>query len=485
MQFVSEEEREDGAPVRTPRHRTHYKTDVNLAAATLAFRQRPLRIVADELAKPLRVFLISQGRELGECTVLDVSAGGIGIRLGRDVKIALGMHVDEVRLEQGEAIVAHGSADVVNLLQGAARRAGLRFTGRGVELRNLRLRDGAPVDPGGASPEAAALPADWRAAVAEFGQVLRWSSFFLDHATRPMGDQLIPAQEHAVFSDFFTQWGPRCLGSLGRLHDLSTGFDEAQREAARGHARSELSHDMYPGELPPPPVHGAIDDYQLPALFLSPEYDASTLHARFLRYAWARYPLIRTILARPQWLGELWDSLRDKRDARVLVVQPGPAVELADAQLIGGHRVDLTLLETDSQTRIDREPFWRERWAGRDADLKVSWRSPTGLPVNLSDEPPFDLIYGAGVLGGLKDSDARAVVRTLYSRLRSGGRLVLGNLRAEPATTWVLEYVFGWRLHYRDLGALSALAERVVGKSTAIRVRADPTSRASILELIR
>lgn len=483
MDRVSDDHREDGAP--GPRPRTRHQTDVHLVAATLAFRRRPLRIAAEDLAAPLRCILTRDSQVLGACSVIDLSAGGVGLRVPAGIRLTLGETLSEVRIEQANAIVAHGSAEVVNLMEGAAARAGLRFVGTAVQLRNLRLRDGAPVDPGGSSPEAAALPTDWRAAVAEFGQVLRWSGFFLDHATRPMGDSFTPAQEQAVFSEFFGQWAPRALGSLGRLDDLSDAFDADQRRAAHEHARTELLRHVYPGQPPTPPGHGAIDDHALPALFLSADFDASTIAARFIRYAWSRFPLIRTILLRPRWLGELWDDLRDRPATRALVIQPGPAAELSEVQFIGGRRAELTLLETDADHRQRREASWRERWPGPSTDLRIGTRPPTGIPASLTDEPPFDLIYGAGVLSGLQDRDARALVRSLFARLAPGGRMMLGNLCREPATSWVLDYVLGWPLRYRDPQDVLALAEAVLPGAAKIRAERDPTGRAVLLEVGR
>ncbi|MCH9687688.1 MAG: hypothetical protein K0V04_40030 [Deltaproteobacteria bacterium] len=476
---------EDGAPVAVKRHHPRHRTDVNLAVATLAFRQRPMRLAAADLAAPLRCRLFHGGDPLGICNVIDVSSGGLGIALPPELPLWLGMGLDEVRLEQRGTVVAQGPAEVVNLLDGTARRAGLRLMGGSVELSRLSLRDGSPADPGGATPAAATLPADWRAAVSEFGQLLRWSGFFLDQATRSLGERLSPAQERAVFSDFFAQWAPRALGALGRLHDLSAGLDAEQHEAARLHARHHLAADIHPGQVPEPPAHGAIDDHALPLLFSSAEFDDSTLHARFLRYAWPRFPLVRTILARPRWLGDLWDALRVRADARVLVVQPGPAAELTEVQLLGGRRVELTLLETDGHTRAEREPGWRERWLGPAADLHVGGRPPTGMPAADPDEVPYDLIYGAGVLAGLRDADARALIRSLYARLRPQGRMVLGNLGVEPATTWLLDHVLGWRLHYRDAPALRELAKSLELRATAVEVGPDPTGRATILDVVR
>ncbi len=458
---------------------------MNLAVATLAFRQRPMRLLAQDLAGPLRCRLFHGGDPLGICNVIDVSAGGLGIELLPELALWLGMGLDEVRLEQGGEVIAQGPAEVVNLLDGASRRAGLRLIGGALELRKLRLRDGGSADPEGANPGVASLPVNWRAAVSELGQLLRWSGFFLEQATRSLGERLSPAQERAVFSDFFAQWAPRCLGALGRLHDLSAGFDPAQREAARAHARRNLAADVHPGTVPEPPAHGAIDDHALPTLFSSPGFDASTLHARFLRYAWPRFPLVRTILARPRWLGDLWDDLRVRDDARVLVVQPGPAAELTEVQLLGGRRVELTLLETDGRTRQQRETGWRERWLGPAADLHIEGRSPTGLPALQPDQAPYDLIYGAGVLGGLRDADAHALLRGLFARLRPGGRMVLGNLDVEPATSWLLDHVLGWHLVYRDQAALRVLAQSLELRATTVQVGPDPTGRAAVLDVVR
>ncbi len=453
--------------------------------ATLAFRQRPMRIAAEELAPRLQCALVSDDEVTSTCTVLDVSAGGIGVTLPPELALWQGMRFDQVRLQQGSVLVAEGAAEVVNVLDGPKQRAGLRFASGEINLSVLRLRDGSPLDPGGSTPATRALPADWRAAVAELGQILRWSSFFLENAIRPQRHEITSVQEQAIFADFYSYWAPRCLGSLARLHDLSSMFTEEQRKAAREHAHGQLRGSVLPDNIPSPMSDGAIDDYALPSLFLHADEEGSTLAVRFFRYAWARFPLVRTILARPRWLVELWDGLRHRRESRVLILQPGPAAELDEVQVGGGFAIDVTMLEADPSVRTKREPGWRGRWLGRSKDLHIAGRPSHGLPPADPAGAPYDLIYGAGVLSGLDDRHTRALIRGLHQQLAPGGRLVLGNLRAEPASSWLLDYALGWRLHYREVQALGGLVEELGLPATSWHVASDPTGRASVLDLIR
>lgn len=480
---VGTEDREEGAPALRPRNRTHHRTDVGLAVATLAFRQRPSGVGAEELASPVECSLIYDGEIVARCPILDVAAEMLGILVAPEVPMWKGMRFDQVRIEQRHRTVAEGAATVVEVEGGAERRAELRFAGGELDLGTLRLRDGAPLDPGGATPETAALPADWRAAVAELGQILRWSAEYLDVTARSMGGSLTPSQEQEIFGGLFTQWAPRCLGSLARLHDLSVVFEPEQRAAAAEHARAQLLGEAIPGRIVEAPAHGSVDDHALPYLFQDAAREGSTRPERFFRHAWAHFPLVRTILARPRWLAELWDGLRGRPRSRVLVLQPGGAAELGEVQLLGGARVELTILEADPEVREARQSQWRERWPGRSADLHIESRPPEGLP-ELGEEP-YDLVYGAGVLGGMDDEHARALVERLHASLAPRGRLVLGNLQVEPASTWLLDYVLGWRVHYREVQALGGMVEELGLAADSWQVGADPTGRTSVLDLVR
>ncbi|MCA9704936.1 MAG: class I SAM-dependent methyltransferase [Myxococcales bacterium] len=453
--------------------------------ATLAYRQRPTGVAVEELATPLACALIYDGEVLARASVLDVSADVVGILVSPEVPMWKGMRFDQVQLQQEHKTVTEGPATVVELGTGAERRAELRFARGAIELGTLRLRDGAPLDPGGATPAAAALPADWRAAVAELGQILRESGRYVAVATRPLGGSLAPSQEQEVFAGYFEQWGPRCLGSLARLYDLSSAFDPAQAAAAREHARAQIAGESLWGPVEGPPDHGAVDDYALPFLFRAAAHEDASVSQRFFRYAWARFPLVRTIFARSRWLAELWDGLRGRPRARVLVLQPGLMAELGEVQLMGGAEVDLTLLEASPTVRAERESQWRERWPGKSAWLHVEARPPRGLPPRRDDEGPYDLIYGAGVLGGLDDDDACALVRELHGRLAPGGRLVLGNPQAEPASSWLLDYVLDWRLHYRGVQQLGGLVEELGLPARTWQVGSDPTGRTALLDLVR
>lgn len=451
--------------------------------ATLAFRQRPSGVGSEELASPLECTLIYDGEIVARCAVLDVAAQVLGILVAPEVPMWKGMRFDQVRLEQRHRTVAEGTATVAEIEAGAERRAELHFTGGELDLSALRLRDGASLDPGGSNPAAAALPTDWRAAVAELGQILRWSSEYLDVTTRSMGGSLTPSQEQEVFGGLFSQWAPRCLGSLARLHDLSSDFEPEQRAAAAEHARGQLMGKAIPGRVTPAPAHGVVDDYALPYLFQDAAREGASRPERFFRHAWAHFPLVRTILARPRWLADLWGELRGRPRARVLVVQPGHAAELGEVQMVGGAQFELTLLEADAEARSIREPQWRGRWSGKSETLRVESRPPTGLP--LWDNNPYDLIYGVGVLGGLDDERARALIKELHRWLAPKGRLMLGNLQVEPASTWLLDYVLGWRVHYREVQALGGMVEELELPASSWQVGADPSGRSSVLDLVR
>ena len=61
----------------------------------------------------------------------------------------------------------------------------------------------------------------------------------------------------------------------------------------------------------------------------------------------------------------------------------------------------------------------------------------------------LDLVYSAGLYDYLTEPVGRRLTELLYSKLRPGGRLLVGNLTEMPDSTWIMEFVVSWHLVYR------------------------------------
>ena len=104
------------------------------------------------------------------------------------------------------------------------------------------------------------------------------------------------------------------------------------------------------------------------------------------------------------------------------------------------------------------------------------------IQENLSD---LDLIYSAGLYDYLPDPIARRLIRRLYSMLKPGGKLFIGNLVECPDSTWMMEFVSAWVLEYRTEESMLELAGPLSPEPLSKRIVRDQTGRCLFLEIVR
>jgi hypothetical protein len=73
----------------------------------------------------------------------------------------------------------------------------------------------------------------------------------------------------------------------------------------------------------------------------------------------------------------------------------------------------------------------------------------------------------------------------MYSRLTPGGRMLMGNLVEAPDTTWMMDYVLDWQLHYRVEASMLMLASGVSPEPARVGITADSTGHCIFLDVIR
>ena len=106
----------------------------------------------------------------------------------------------------------------------------------------------------------------------------------------------------------------------------------------------------------------------------------------------------------------------------------------------------------------------------------------TVVVEGLSD---LDLVYSAGLYDYLSQPVASALTKLLYSRLRPGGRLLLGNIVETPESTWFMEYVLAWTAIYRNDETMLQLAEGLIPPPATAGITRDATGRAIFLDTTR
>lgn len=97
-----------------------------------------------------------------------------------------------------------------------------------------------------------------------------------------------------------------------------------------------------------------------------------------------------------------------------------------------------------------------------------------------NDLPPQHLIYSVGLFDYLKARRAESLIQSLYSDLKPGGLLVIGNLKLGPkAGRWAAEMICDWTMFYRTEQEMRDLAKSIPSKN--IELRSDRTDRVYLL----
>jgi extracellular factor (EF) 3-hydroxypalmitic acid methyl ester biosynthesis protein len=248
---------------------------------------------------------------------------------------------------------------------------------------------------------------------------------------------------------------------------------------------------------------GYAGDFRMMELCFTRDLSGDGLFGRFLHYMGQHYSLCRTLVARERVMR---DAVRDVIDspqpwpARVLSMAAGPAIELR--KLLGDvpslpRPIELLLLDQDetahetAHRRLTRllVEHHQGKLPVKLQCLKFSVRQllkPQTLDeravrdVTLTN---LDLIYSAGLYDYLSDLVARRLTSVLYSRLRPGGRLLVGNLVEAPDSTWAMEYVVGWNLIYRTDEEMLAFAASLRPTPARVAITRDKTGGCLFLDV--
>jgi len=88
-------------------------------------------------------------------------------------------------------------------------------------------------------------------------------------------------------------------------------------------------------------------------------------------------------------------------------------------------------------------------------------------PADVLGQPDF--IYSAGLFDYFSDRTCRRLTRRLYSALRPGGALLLGNMKAGTDMAWPLEFIADWSLTYRNAERVLSWADGLHGAEVQLR----------------
>ncbi|HHT9121785.1 MAG TPA: class I SAM-dependent methyltransferase [Candidatus Wunengus sp. YC63] len=90
--------------------------------------------------------------------------------------------------------------------------------------------------------------------------------------------------------------------------------------------------------------------------------------------------------------------------------------------------------------------------------------------IKFSPDKQFDLIWSAGLFDYVNDKAFKALLKCLYSALRKGGELVVGNFSHNNPTRDYMEILGGWVLIYRSTEELRSLARSIGIENSRIKI---------------
>ncbi|HEY2511126.1 MAG TPA: hypothetical protein VGI39_09730 [Polyangiaceae bacterium] len=471
-----------------------------------AVRFRAARLNAAELPVPLTCRFRCDGVPVGPVSVLDLATTGFAARAPEDLALAPGSTLDALELLldgrpiwSGEAVVVHENQE----------RIGARFVSGVVDLRHVRV--GATIDGRLALLEAqrAHLPAAWRAAVSDLGLLLESARLEVDEFERNFPrDPLHRTEDEAeLFERLHARWGAEYYGAVASLHEQSKSLDERGVQLGRGYASSALMP-----LLSVCPLHrraydkplGYAGDYRMMELYFSRDLSGDTLFGRFLHSVAQRYSLGRAVVAREQLMR---DAVRAAATAdgeepvRVLSVACGPALEVRRMIEEAGplrRPLHILLLDQDEGALEVANRRLQRALVGSGLQQSVAveclhfsvrqiLQPKTAEEIHLFEEiiAGMDLIYSAGLYDYLPEPVAARLTKLLYSRLRAGGRLLVGNLCETPDSTWLMEYVLGWHLLYRTPESMLRLANGLAPQPVRVGITPDATGHSIFLDLVK
>ena len=472
-----------------------------------AVRFRPARLNAAELPPDLECRFRFDGIEVGPLAIVDLSATGFAATAPAELALAPGSILEGFHLVMGGQVIWSGDAAVVH---GSPERIGARFTSSVLDLQHMRL--GATIDERIAvhREQRERLPAEWRAAVADVRQLLEDARAEMEDLERAeLHDPMRRADGEAhLFAALRARWGREYYEAIARLHEMSKTLDERAASLGKSYATSMLmpllaACTMHRRAYEKP--LGYAGDYRLMELYFTREFAGEGLFGRFLHSIAQNYTLGRTVVAREVVMREAVRAAcasEGEGPVRILALAAGPAIELRrflrDVRDLR-RPVELILL--------DQEPAAHES-AHRELTRVLLEQHRGMLPVSvkcvhssvrqlLKPQTPedravleetlsgLDLVYSAGLYDYLPQPVAALLTRLLYGLLKPTGRLLLGNLKETPDTTWIMDYVLGWTLLYRTEETLLALGEKLSPPPLQRDITRDATGECIFLDVTK
>lgn len=463
---------------------------------------RPLRFTPEDLRvrRATASYRDPDGRVM-TARLVNISPSGAAFEVPAGEVLRNGQEIESFTASFEELAIYSGRVSVINQREvGGVAIAGVAFrddylgaerldqaSKMAASLREVeeRLRDLDAVLSG-------AVPDEVKVLVADFRLFLNGIKLALDavvpaNASHDAEVRMVKAVEERV--------APRFREFIARMNEVNKTIPPEDARIISRYMKHHAQEFLLPAPIYRQSFYkpfGYAGDFVTMNIAYTNHYQGETAYGKFLNRMFCELMISRAAISRVSYLTDLIESVargRGDRKFRSLSIAAGPAREVEDFLVKSGPlgEMEISLFDQDAQALS----FAQSRLSplARKFDGRVSINYVNGAVKHLVKEPERhadlrdqDLVYTAGLFDYLRPQPAMMLMKNLFSMLREGGCLVVGNLAPSCDSKGFLENLVDWEIIYRTDDELLGLAGMVQPRSIRIEAEATGVNRFLVLE---
>jgi extracellular factor (EF) 3-hydroxypalmitic acid methyl ester biosynthesis protein len=325
----------------------------------------------------------------------------------------------------------------------------------------------------------------YRRDLERFKDFLRIVKEFLTDAERRIESER-PSGAGEIKRGLFEHVARKYRGTYEDLCDRLYGHTRSLGDRDRVLYRIYTQRELYPIAIESPfcrqafhkPL-GYAGDYECMRLIIRDIDEGETLFEKFINHSVGMLKMARMVRSRGQYIRRKIVELCREREAdrigegmvKIMSIACGPAEELCD--LLEDESFDpavpvhLYLVDQDDNALAYSHRKLKARLYRRPDRFKIHFLhvsikqiiEETDLAGRIGGA---DFIYTMGMMDYMPDWIAGRIMDSLFNMLSPGGVMYIGNIRPGVETSWIAEFLFDWRLHYRSGEELLKLAGNII-----------------------
>lgn len=213
---------------------------------------------------------------------------------------------------------------------------------------------------------------------------------------------------------------------------------------------------------------GYSGDFEMMNIIYRNEYVGDSLFGKCLHAYWLGHPEAKAVRNRSRYLyGILLHVIRDGAGAPLKIgsIACGPSrevqmiIESSDEQALDLSNCEFHLLDQDVNALKHAHEELSEIVRRTNSPVKLNFinKAIKNVITRGLGESDFDLLYSAGLFDYFSDPVAQLGAKSLFKRLKPGGRLIIGNFNLTTPNQFTMRLALDWSLIYRSFDDLKRL----------------------------